>query len=307
MEQTNGIKAWVTAMRLRTLPLAAACIIMGTAIAARWLDINWTIFGLTMITALLLQILSNLANDFGDFSKGTDDKGRIGPTRAMQSGSITKSAMVRAIVITSVLSLISGLYLLYIAFGSLTQPWSLVLLAIGVISIGAAINYTLGKRAYGYSGLGDVAVFIFFGVVAVGGTYLLQSKNLNWEIAMPAAAMGLLSVAVLNLNNLRDIENDEAHGKRTIPVKIGFENGKSYHGGLILIAWLLLTLWWMDNFKSNIELLFFLPAIIFVKHLKKALGTSDPADFDPELKKVALGTLLVALITFGLSLFPLGS
>ena len=289
-------------MRLRTLPLASASVIFGSSLAMNRLQIDWSLFGWTLATAICLQILSNLANDYGDYTKGTDDEGRIGPARALQSGAITKRKMLTGILLTSVISLGSGLYTLYLAFGSLTHSWSLSLLAIGILSIAAAINYTIGKRAYGYSGLGDLAVFIFFGIVGVGGTYVLQVKSLYWDIAFPTVAIGLLSVAVLNLNNLRDIENDRKHGKRTIPVKIGLENGKSYHATLILAAWMCLTIWWIKSFQMRFEIVFFLPAIIFTKHLKKALRTEDPKSYDPELKKVVLATFALAVTALGLAL-----
>lgn len=289
-------------MRLRTLPLASACVLMGSALANRKVDLDWKIFGWTLGTALLLQILSNLANDYGDFSKGTDDDGRIGPERALQSGAITKQAMLQAIIINAAIALGAGLYTLQLAFGSLGHPWSLVLWAIGALSIAAAIGYTMGKRAYGYMGLGDLAVFLFFGIVGVGGTFLLQIKSLQFDIILPAVAIGLLSVGVLNLNNLRDSKNDALHDKRTIPVKIGLENGKSYQVGLIILAWMCLTIWWIKTYDSKIEILFFLPAIIFTKHIKSVLGITELTHFDPELKKVALGTFAVSLVSLMLAL-----
>jgi 1,4-dihydroxy-2-naphthoate octaprenyltransferase len=303
LEQMNKISAWIDAARLRTLPLASACVLMGSALATRKVDLDWKVFSCTLGTALLLQILSNLANDYGDFSKGTDDDGRIGPERALQSGAITTQAMMRAITINAVLALGAGLYTLQLAFGSLSHPCSLTLLGIGILSIAAAIGYTMGKRAYGYKGLGDLAVFLFFGVVGVGGTFLLQIKSLQFEIMLPMIAIGLLSVAVLNLNNLRDIENDALHGKRTIPVKIGLEHGKSYQVGLVILTWMCLTIWWLKTYDSKIEILFFLPAIIFTKHIKSVLGITEPTLFDPELKKVALGTFAISLVSLMLALF----
>lgn len=298
----NYTKAWILAMRLRTLPLASACVLLGSSLAVDRLSLNWSIFGWTLTTALFLQVLSNLANDYGDYTKGTDDDGRIGPERALQSGAITKKAMLTGILLTTLVSLGSGIYTLFLAFGSLLHPWALTLLAIGILSIAAAISYTMGKRAYGYSGLGDLAVFIFFGVVGVGGSYVLQVKTLHLDIVLPTVAIGLLSVAVLNLNNLRDIENDREHGKRTIPVKIGLENGKFYQVALIIAAWMCLTVWWIKSFQFQFEIALFLPAIIFTKHLKTALGIQDPKLFDPELKKVALGTFAISAIILGMAL-----
>ncbi|NNE56002.1 MAG: 1,4-dihydroxy-2-naphthoate octaprenyltransferase, partial [Flavobacteriales bacterium] len=261
-------RVWLEAMRLRTLPLASAGIIAGTALAAYRIDINWAIAGLTLFTALCLQILSNFANDLGDFSKGTDNDARQGPTRSLQSGAITARAMTIAVVITAAISLVSGIALLALTFGNIWKnPLAVVLLLIGLGGIGAAIKYTMGKSAFGYRGLGDLAVFIFFGIVAVFGTYLLQIKVVDLFILLPATAIGMFSVAVLNLNNMRDIENDRASGKKTLVVKIGLENAKSYHASLIILGWMMLAIYWFKHYETPVQLILFVPGIIFFKHL----------------------------------------
>jgi 1,4-dihydroxy-2-naphthoate octaprenyltransferase len=259
---------------------------------------NWWIFGLTLLTTLLLQILSNFANDYGDAKKGTDNEDRIGPERAIQSGAISQKAMVYAIIVTSLLTLASGIILLFYAFGTKIDIIFISFLIIGVLAIGAAIKYTVGKGAYGYAGLGDLFVFIFFGLVGVIGSFYLQSHRLGWELLLPATTIGCFSVAVLNLNNMRDIVNDKAVGKNTLVVKIGASKSKIYHYTLFIVAYLVFPLPLVIIGVSNpIIWAFMVPTlIIHVIHLRKVARTTDPKDFDPELKKVALSTFLFSLL-----------
>ena len=231
------MKKWIKAFRLRTLPLAFASIIMGAMLAYADDVGNAMLLSLSLLTTLFLQILSNLANDYGDFVKGTDNENRIGPERSMQSGQITAAQMKSAIIILAVLAFVSGLALIYVSLGDQFLI-AVTFLILGVAAIFAALNYTMGKRAYGYSGLGDLFVYIFFGLVAVGGTYYLSSLQWNNYVLLPATTMGLFSTAVLNLNNMRDHLNDEASGKRTIVVKIGFRRAKLYHALLLKVAFL---------------------------------------------------------------------
>lgn len=293
-----AIKHWISAFRLRTLPLALACILMGNALALSHIYFSWKIFFLTILTTCLLQILSNIANDYGDFVKGTDNEKRVGPKRTLQSGVITKQQMLIAIIILTFLSLITGIWTIYEGTKDAPIQSSLVLLFIGIGAILAAITYTIGKKAYGYSGLGDLFVFIFFGIVGVMGSCYLQSAELVLINLLPAAAIGLLSVAVLNLNNMRDIENDKTSGKNTVVVKIGLANAKKYHFFLIVSSITLMLLFNYLTFSSYLSFLYLLVTPILFIHLKKVQQTDIPQALDPELKKVALSTFFISLLFF---------
>ena len=237
----SNTKAWLEAARLRTLPLSVSGILVGSFYAFSQGLINYGILGFALLTTLGLQVLSNFANDYGDGVKGTDNENRIGPQRAIQSGAITVKAMKKGIIITSFLTLASAIILIYISFGSDNFIYSVFFFILGLLAIAAAIKYTVGNSAYGYKGLGDLFVFIFFGLVSVLGCYFLFAKELNVLIVLPAVTIGLLSVAVLNLNNMRDQVSDAMSGKNTLVVKIGGQNAKKYHYTLIITA-LLLTL-----------------------------------------------------------------
>ena len=234
----NNFPVWLSALRLRTLPLAAASIIVGAGIAVHHQVFNPFIFLLSLSTALLLQILSNLANDYGDAVTGADDENRVGPKRAMQTGVITPKAMKNAIIITVVLTLISGLTLLMLALNDDLLGW-LIFLGLGVLAIVAAITYTMGKLPYGYRALGDIAVFLFFGLLGVIGSFYLYALSFDWLLILPASSIGLLSAAVLNINNLRDVENDRKHNKTTLVVLLGRNVAFKYHLCLITLAPLL--------------------------------------------------------------------
>lgn len=298
----NTWKAWISAMRFRTLPLAVSGILLGSGLAEiSGYESNHLISGLALLTAVLLQVLSNLANDYGDFTKGTDNENRIGNVRALQSGAITPKAMLKAIIIFTILSLICGLTLLYVSFnGNINLPFIGYFL-MGLAAIVAAIKYTVGKTAYGYKGLGDVFVFIFFGPVAVLGIYLLHHGFVwfwpsdNWVI-LPATAIGLLSAGVLNTNNIRDIENDRNSGKITIVVKMGLTNAKRYH--LILLAasfvCMLIYLWFNNNYKLElIALLGFYP--IF-KQGYLVFITEPSSTYNQYLKQLSLGILFMVVV-----------
>lgn len=290
---------WINAFRIRTLPLALSSILLGGFIALEQGYTNPMVLTLAVLTTLFLQVLSNLANDYGDFLKGTDNDNRVGPKRAMQSGLINKSSMKKAILILVLLSLISGISLVYVSFGKENVLKSLLFILLGVSAILASIRYTVGKKAYGYSGLGDVFVFLFFGWVAVIGTYFLISLDISYLIFLPATTLGLFSTGVLNLNNLRDYKNDEASGKRTIVVKIGYDNARVYHMFLILGGWLsfLSYLLLIDASLSVFIVLLSLP--LFVMNLLTVFKVKDEKLLDPELKKLALSITLFTLL-FGL-------
>ena len=299
------MKHWIEAARLRTLPLSVSGIIVGSMYAlAHPTDeiltptdvFNWRLFGFAILTTLGLQILSNFANDYGDGIKGTDNEDRIGPKRTIQSGLITPAAMKRAIIITSLLTLLSAIALIYYAFRDTNLFYSLFYLALGILAILSAIRYTVGNTAYGYRGYGDLFVFVFFGLVSTLGVNFLYSKQLDFELILPAIAIGFLSVGVLNLNNMRDEVSDRKAGKNTIVVKIGGEKAKKYHYFLIIGAMVsILVFAVVSNFKFD-QYLFLLAYIPLTNHLITVSKNQEPRDLDPELKKLALSTFLLSVL-----------
>lgn len=292
----NKSQAWISAFRLRTLPLSLSGIILGSGIAAYNGFWDNSIFAFSMITTVLFQVLSNLANDLGDAQKGTDNSNRVGPERAVQSGKISASEMKAAVVLFSLLSAISATWLIYI--GTQNMPIE-VLYTYGILAIFcilAAITYTVGKKAYGYHGLGDLMVFVFFGLVSVLGVYSLYAKSFEWLNVLPAITMGLLSVAVLNLNNMRDILNDRNSGKITLAVRMGSNMSKLYHSFLIMGSFVAMV-YFLVEIKKELAFIGLLPYLVLFLHVRKVMATRDPKEFDPELKKVALLTFAIALLT----------
>lgn len=292
------IKPWIAAARLRTLPLAFSSIILGTCLAASMGSYSITVFVLCLLTTLCYQVLSNYANDYGDGVKGTDAD-RVGEKRAVASGEISAVSMKKAVWIFATLSFIFGTWLSIIATQGLPIIVTIGFVVLGLLAIVAAITYTVGRRAYGYSGFGDISVLVFFGIVGVVGSYFLQTNMLNWEVFLPASSVGLLAVGVLNLNNMRDIENDKVAGKRTLVVMMGLKGAKIYHGVLIILAFDFAFLYnaLMDSsFWSN---LYFLSIPFLVANLFSVMRSFDAEDFDPLLKRLAITTLLFAL-TFGI-------
>lgn len=308
-------QAWLQAIRLRTLPLSVSGIIVGSGMANVLLSLNnpdndsyfWEIFGLALVTTICFQILSNLSNDLGDTQKGTDNKNRVGPTRAVQSGLISQNEMKIAIYICAILSLISASGLIYFSSQNLTPELILFYAVLAISCVLAAITYTVGKNAYGYRGLGDLMVFLFFGLVSVLGVFSLYGNGFEWLVFFPAITIGLWSTAVLNLNNLRDHVNDKKSLKNTTVVKLGFQRAKFYHAFLILggfAAWLLViaTFAFLTfNFLLSLALV---PSLLLFPHLKRVFLNENPRELDSELKKVALITfsssiLFAILINFG--------
>ncbi|UTW60678.1 1,4-dihydroxy-2-naphthoate polyprenyltransferase [bacterium SCSIO 12741] len=288
------IKAWLGAFRLRTLPLALSCIITGSMAAWGSESFSPSIFAWAILTTVLLQVLSNLANDLGDAEKGTDNENRLGPARAVQSGVISKEAMKKAVIICGILALFSGVYLLFLAFDSWNLTW-LLFFILGLASILAAIKYTMGKGAYGYRGLGDLFVFLFFGLVGVLGAYFLQTGQIQWHTWLPAVTIGCFSVGVLNLNNMRDIDNDRDSGKRTLVVSMGLPAARWYHLSLLLVGWLAMLLFTFENWKSPWQLLFLVTLPLFIANGKKAYTHKTPQELIPSLKQLALGTFFFSL------------
>jgi 1,4-dihydroxy-2-naphthoate octaprenyltransferase len=299
------MKHWIQAARLRTLPLSVSGIIVGSmyALANPTENIltptevfNWRIFGFAILTTLGLQILSNFANDYGDGMKGTDNEDRVGPKRAIQSGVISPAAMKCAIIITSLLTLLSAILLIYYAFSDTNIWYSLFFLSLGLLSIVSAIRYTVGNTAYGYRGYGDLFVFVFFGLVSTLGVNFLYSKQLDFVLFLPASAIGLLSVGVLNLNNMRDEASDRKSNKNTIVVKIGGVKAKKYHYFLVITAMVLVVVFALLSHFHFDQYLFLLVYIPLTKHLINVYKNQEPRLLDPELKKLALSTFALSIL-----------
>lgn len=288
--------SWIKAARLRTLPLALSGILMGAALAYFDGGFNSTVSILAIVTALFIQIFSNFANDYGDSQKGTDNQHRVGPQRTVQSGEITPEQMKFGMVILIMLSLIAGIWLIAEGTRGLDRTTFLMFLAFGIVALIAAYRYTAGSNPYGYAGLGDVAVFLFFGILPVAGTYFLNTHQLNTDIFLPAISIGLFSTGVLNLNNMRDIENDRNSGKNTVVVRIGSAKSRIYHTSLILIGWLTAIVFVVLRFQSIYQALFILTLPLFINDLVKINQIREPRQLDPFLKKLSIATLLFTLL-----------
>jgi 1,4-dihydroxy-2-naphthoate octaprenyltransferase len=294
------MKHWIQAFRLRTLPLALASIGMGTFLAASSGHFRSDIFALCALTTILLQVLSNLANDYGDSMHGADSDARKGPQRTVQSGAITKKAMKNAIILFVLLSLASGIMLIYVVFGWSTEAF-LVFGGMGVLAIIAAITYTAGYRPYGYAGLGDISVLIFFGFVAVLGSAYLYEQVINLLYMLPAISTGLFSVAVLNLNNVRDIESDKLAGKNSIPVRIGRDNAVIYHWVLLSLGFSVAMMYIILNDEKSSIMQYAMIATIplLLKNAKAVKNLKSAEQLDPYLKQMALITLFFVIL-FGM-------
>lgn len=291
----KNLQAWISACRLRTLPLSISGAIVGSGIAYSRGLFDSSIFTLTILTTLSLQILSNLANDYGDGVKGTDNEHRIGPERALQSGKISPKQMRNAIVFNVILCLILVISLIYSAFGLDQFVISLVFIVLGVLAIVAAIKYTVGASAYGYKALGDVMVFLFFGWLSVLGTYFLYSKQIDFLMFFPASSIGLLSTGVLNLNNMRDIESDRRSEKHTLAGYFGFKMAKLYQQLLVGVAILSIVFYlFLDlNNSTYLILIAFVPLLFHMNTVRKI---ETPIEFDSQLKVLALSTVALALL-----------
>lgn len=290
-------KDFLEAARLRTLPLSISGIIVGSGIAAAEGFFNWTVFSLAIITTIGFQVLSNFANDYGDGVKGTDNDERVGPERALQSGKITASQMKNAMLLTGIFTFILALLLIYRAFGASDFVNLSIFFVLGIASIAAAVKYTVGKNAYGYSGLGDVFVFLFFGLLSVVGSYYLFTKHLlDLAIFIPAAAIGMLSAAVLNLNNMRDQVPDKKAGKNTLVVKLGSQNAKRYHYFLVIGALLGMIGYSVTHYRTMFQWIFLIAAIPLISNIIAVGKNIIHKELDPELKKVALATFLLSIL-----------
>lgn len=308
----NKVKAWIAAARLRTLPLSVSGVIVGSYLGNTsflpklepgvpsmgimpkpiWEN---SIFWLAILVTIGFQVLSNFANDYGDGIKGTDAK-RLGEKRMVASGMISPKQMKIGMIIIGAVTFFLATLLIFRAFGNENFILSFVFFNLAIASIIAAVKYTVGKSAYGYSGLGDIFVFLFFGLLSVLGSYFLFTKTLQWELLLPATAIGCFSTAVLNLNNLRDIENDAEVGKRTLVVKMGFEKAKQYHAFLLFFGMICAISYSILNYWDGLQFIYVIAFIPFILNIKTVYKNKEPRLLDSELKKVALSTFLFAIL-----------
>lgn len=295
-------KAWLDTARPKTLPLAVAIILTGAALSQWHGSFSWSVTLLCLLTATSLQIVSNFANDYGDYRKGSDTAERIGPLRAIQQGQMTVIQLRKGLITAIMASFISGVLLIATAYENINDL--IVFGILGLLAILAAVTYTVGKKPYGYLGLGDISVFLFFGLLSVCGTYYLQTHELSGDIFLPASACGLLSTAVLNINNLRDIEQDKKAGKNTLVVKIGSENGRIYHCFLLSGAVLCYALFALKH-KPVLLSVIAIIALLLAKHARFVVAHKEPAALRPMLAKMSMLALIcTALFSLGLLILP---
>ena len=299
MDKHSAFSIWFSTARPKTLPLALASILVGSALAFWAGKFDGVTTSLALLTTILLQILSNFANDYGDHLKGSDTAERIGPRRAIQNGIINGEQLKKGLIVVTLLSFVSGALLVGYAY----QDWKdiLVFFGLGIIAIVAAITYTVGKKPYGYLGLGDLSVLIFFGFLAVLGTYYLQAHTLPLSILLPALSCGLLAVAVLNINNLRDVQQDKLAGKNTLIVRIGSQHGRVYHLLLIAIALVGYLLFALNELNHWHSYLFLITFPLLAKHGLKVYRHQDPTELRPLLGQMA-GLALATNSLFSLGL-----
>jgi len=290
------MKHWIKAFRLRTLPLGVMSIGMGSLLAYADDKFSWLICGMTLLTTILLQILSNVANDYGDSINGADNEYRQGPDRQTQIQSISATAMKRAMYILGALAIGCGLTLLIIS--NVPMQTLLSFLVLGLVCVAAAIWYTAGDNPYGYAGLGDVSVLVFFGWVGVLGSYYLQSQSMEWLYALPATTCGLFMVGVLNINNIRDIYSDRKAGKYSIPVRLGRDKAVVYHWTLLIVGLILTIIFVILNYRGAIQFLFLITIPLLIINGRSVLIKTEAMSLDPYLKQMVL-TTIVFVITFG--------
>jgi 1,4-dihydroxy-2-naphthoate octaprenyltransferase len=290
------MKHWFSAARPRTLPLALASIFMGSFLAASVGQFDWLIFSLCWFTTIALQVLSNFANDYGDTQNGADLAGRVGPQRSVQSGAITPKQMLNGIYVLMVLCLVSGVSLLYFSFKDASMRVFWVFFGLGLLSMLAAYTYTAGKKPYGYAGLGDISVLIFFGLVGVLGSNYLFTKTFDWVNVFPALSCGIFATGVLNINNIRDIESDTRAGKKTIPARLGKQKAIVYHWVLLGLGMLSILIFSILEGENKYYYVVVFPLFFF-----NGIKVASLPNPDPMLKQMALSTLLFVLL-FGLTM-----
>lgn len=293
----SNLQVWLSAVRLRTLPLSVSGIFIGSCLAYYATDeFNVLVFIFAITSTIGFQVLSNLANDYGDGTKGTDNDDRIGPERAIQSGKISPEQMLVAIQNNIMFIIFSVFALIFSAFGIYHILYAFLFIVLAGIAVYSALTYTIGETPYGYKGLGDLFVFIFFGFVSVVGTYFLNTLRLDHVVVLPAISIGLLSVGVLNLNNMRDIVSDEKSGKHTLAVKIGSKRAKQYHLFLIFGAVITSIVFSILYYSSPFNFIFYLAFIPIFKHVKVVINAQHPSEYDPQLKFLAISTFIFSIL-----------
>jgi len=292
----SNIKAWLISLRLRTLPLALSTIFMGSILAAHQGMFHFQVLMGAALTTLFLQILSNLSNDYGDAISGADNEHREGPQRMIQSGVISLKQMKTAMFICTSFALISGIYLLYVSFEDFTIV-QLLFLLFGLVSIGAAIKYTVGKNPYGYRGWGDLSVFLFFGWLGVAGTWFLHTNGWQWQILLPASAIGFFSAGVLTINNIRDINSDQDAGKITLVVKMGRKTAVGYHFFLVFMGWLSMVVFMLLDAKNLLFWPVFISLPLFIRNVWRVSSVRRIHKLDGELRNLSLTTLLFVALS----------
>ncbi|BFU60244.1 MULTISPECIES: 1,4-dihydroxy-2-naphthoate polyprenyltransferase [Rodentibacter] len=290
------LKMWWETARPKTLPLALASIFTGSALGYRANpeEFNILVMMLCLLTTILLQVLSNFANDYGDHQKGSDTKERIGPLRGIQKGEISAQELKWGLILMILASFVSGSFLIGIAYESLSDL--LFFAGLGILAIIAAITYTVGAKPYGYMGLGDISVLVFFGLIGVGGTYYLQTHSIDGAIILPAIGSGLLASAVLNINNLRDIEQDAKAGKNTLAVRLGAYKGRIYHCILLSAAALCYLIFTLFSASSLANYLFLIAYPLLAKHAIFVYRSTQPEALRPMLAQMSMISLFINLL-----------
>ena len=290
------LKMWWETARPKTLPLALASIFTGSALGywANPQGFNGLVMALCLLTTILLQVLSNFANDYGDHQKGSDTEERIGPLRGIQKGAISAKELKWGLILMVVASFLSGSFLIGIAYENLSGL--LAFAGLGILAIVAAITYTVGAKPYGYMGLGDISVLVFFGLLGVGGTYYLQTHSIDSHIILPAIGSGLLASAVLNINNLRDIEQDAKAGKNTLAVRLGVYKGRVYHCILLSVAALCYLVFVLATAISWTNYLFVLAMPLLAKHAIFVYRSQQPSELRPMLAQMSMISLLINIL-----------
>lgn len=291
----SKLKAAVFSMRLRTLPLSLSGVVLGLMLAMKTQEVSLWLIVWLLLTTVCLQILSNLSNELGDFLKGTDGEQREGPMYSLAQGAISVKEFKRLIAVFVLLCCVFGAAMVWTSFGTFLAWQPLMLLALGVAAIWAAMHYTLGKNPYGYRGLGDVFVFIFFGLVSVLGAYYVVAHTIDsWSLLLPAITIGCFSVGVLNVNNIRDMESDAAT-RITLPLKIGEVNAKIFQSILIALGWLCMVLFTLITYTSLWNLLYFITLPLFMIHMNMVWKRQGKA-LDPALPLLVISTFVFAIL-----------
>ena len=290
------LKMWWETARPKTLLLALASIFTGSALGywANPQGFNGLVMALCLLTTSLLQVLSNFANDYGDHQKGSDTEERIGPLRGIQKGAISAKELKWGLILMVGASFLSGSFLIGIAYENLSDL--LAFAGLGILAIVAAITYTVGAKPYGYMGLGDISVLVFFGLLGVGGTYYLQTHSIDSHIILPAIGSGLLASAVLNINNLRDIEQDAKAGKNTLAVRLGAYKGRVYHCILLSVAALCYLAFAVATAISWTNYLFVLAMPLLAKHAIFVYRSQQPSELRPMLAQMSMISLLINIL-----------